>query len=68
MHAALAYYHANREEIGRTMTEDELAGDRAETDHESLRIELHATIHTRIPKAREEYRTSESVVKFDNKC
>ena len=33
VHAALAYYHANREEIERAMAEDQVAGDQAETHH-----------------------------------
>ena len=32
-HAALAYYHANREEIGTAMAADETEGDRAEREH-----------------------------------
>ena len=32
-HAALAYYHANREEIETAMAADEAEGDRAEREH-----------------------------------
>jgi hypothetical protein len=32
VYAALAYYHANREEIEAALAEDEAAGDRAETE------------------------------------
>ena len=32
VHAALAYYHANREEIEAAILEDEIAGDEAETE------------------------------------
>lgn len=34
VHAALAYYHANREEIEAAIAADEAAGDRAEKEHE----------------------------------
>ncbi len=33
VHAALAYYHANRDEIEAAIAEDEEAGDRAEREH-----------------------------------
>lgn len=35
--AALAYYHANREEIETAIAEDEAAGDRAETEWQRSR-------------------------------
>ena len=33
VHAALAYYHANREKIEVALVADETAGDRAESEH-----------------------------------
>ena len=33
VHAALAYYHANQEEMEAAMAADEAAGDRAEKEH-----------------------------------
>ena len=36
VHAALAYYHANREEIEAAMAADEAAGDQAENEHRRL--------------------------------
>jgi uncharacterized protein (DUF433 family) len=33
VHAALTYYHANRDEIEEAIAEDERAGDEAETEH-----------------------------------
>ena len=36
VYAALAYYHANREEIEAGMAADEVAGDRAEREHSRL--------------------------------
>ena len=33
VHAALAYYHANREEVEAAMAADEAAGDQAENEH-----------------------------------
>ena len=37
VYAALAYYHANREEIEAAIAEDQAAGDRAETEWYRLR-------------------------------
>jgi len=37
VHAALAYYHANRAEIEAAITEDEAAGDAAEADWNQTR-------------------------------
>ena len=37
IHAALAYYHANREQIERSMAADEAAGDEAEEEHGGCR-------------------------------
>lgn len=33
IHAALTYYHANREEMEATLAADEVAGDQAEREH-----------------------------------